>query len=287
MSASSGFERSSRKGFTLAELLAVVAVIAVLMALLLPAVQKVREAARRAACANHLHQIGVAIHSYLDAHACLPPGCVNETGPVSNAPVGYHHGWIVQLLPHLESLPLARSVDARHSIYASEHDALRVVAVPVLVCASDVGPRASSRGGIAASLSNYAGMHHPVEAPIDATNHGLLFLNSRVRVADIPDGTAHTIIAGEVLREGDDLGWASGTRATLRNAGAFPFTLPSRPAAVRASPTDPLAVGSFGSAHPGLAMFLFADGHVQGMSFNVMNLPQLADRADGGLMPEF
>lgn len=279
--------RPVRKGFTLAELLVVVAVIAVLVALFLPAVQRVREAARRAACANHLHQLGVAIHNYLDAHQCLPPGCVNETGPVSNAPVGYHHGWIVQLLPHLESRPLAHSLDERRSIYAPEHRALRAVAVPVLICASDPGPRVSSRGGIAAALSNYAGMHHPVEAPIDATNHGLLFLNSRVRVADIPDGTAYTIIAGEILRDGDDLGWASGTRATLRNAGAFPSTLPGRPAAVGARPTDPLAVGSFGSAHPGVVMFLFVDGHVQGLSLNAVSLPQLADRADGGVVAEF
>jgi len=62
-------------------------------------------------------------------------------------------------------------------------------------------------------------VHHDVEAPIDADNHGVFFLNSRLRVRDITDGTSHTLFAGEKLSEPDDLGWMSGTRATLRNTG--------------------------------------------------------------------
>src|SRR5439155_19916447 len=65
---------------------------------------------------------------------------------------------------------------------------------------------------------NYAGCHHAVEAPIDADNHGVLYLNSRVAYDDITDGPAYTIMVGEV-RNGPSLGWASGTRATLRNTG--------------------------------------------------------------------
>ena len=67
--------------------------------------------------------------------------------------------------------------------------------------------------------SNYAGCHHDVEAPIDADNHGVLFLNSHISGDDIPDGAAHTIFIGEKIVADDDLGWMSGTRATLRNTG--------------------------------------------------------------------
>ena len=67
--------------------------------------------------------------------------------------------------------------------------------------------------------SNYAGCHHDVEAPIDADNHGVLFLNSHVSSDDIPDGAGHTIFMGEKIVTAGDLGWTSGTRATLRNTG--------------------------------------------------------------------
>jgi hypothetical protein len=67
--------------------------------------------------------------------------------------------------------------------------------------------------------SNYAGCHHDVEAPIDADNHGTLFLNSHVSSDDIPDGAGHTIFVGEKTVMPGDFGWTSGTRATLRNTG--------------------------------------------------------------------
>src|SRR5262249_21995229 len=67
--------------------------------------------------------------------------------------------------------------------------------------------------------SSYAGCHHDVSAAIAADNRGVLYLNSRVRYDDVPDGQAHTILLGEVRQDGLSLGWASGTRSTLRNTG--------------------------------------------------------------------
>ena len=90
------------RGFTLIELLVVIAIISVLIALLLPAVQSAREAARRAQCVNNLMQFGIALQSYDSAHEVLPPGVVNQTGPVLDQPKGYGFGWITQILPYFE-----------------------------------------------------------------------------------------------------------------------------------------------------------------------------------------
>ena len=283
--------RSAKAGFSLIELLVAMAVIAVLLALMLPAVNKVQEAARVAACRNNLHQIGIALHNYVDAYDCLPPGSVNKTGPVRNEAAGYHHSWIVPLLPHLGEGPLSRQFVRGVSVYDSTHDAARAVLLPVVVCPSDPGPHLSADGPVTPAGTNYAGVHHPVESPIDVTNHGVLFLNSRIRTSDIPDGTTYTLVVGEKLREPEELGWASGTRSTLRNAGSIlggTGHVPTRLVAL-GPPVDRLEVGGFGSAHPNALTLLFVDGHVETVSLSmpISRLQQLADRADGAVVEDF
>src|SRR5690242_3096324 len=93
-------------GFTLIELLVVIAIIAVLIALLLPAVQKVREAAARLQCQNNLKQIGLACHSYYDAKKFFPRGGVCKAIPELSIPAGVEHGWSVFILPYLEQQAL-------------------------------------------------------------------------------------------------------------------------------------------------------------------------------------
>ncbi len=88
-----------RAGFTMIELLSVVAIIAILIALLLPAILRVRDSARRVHCQNNLLQLGVALGNYASTHHVLPPGVVEARGPIINVPRGYHVGWALQVLP--------------------------------------------------------------------------------------------------------------------------------------------------------------------------------------------
>ena len=287
---------SERRGFTLVELLVVIAIIGILIALLLPAVQAAREAARRASCMSHLSQLGVALHNYEAAHELLPPGVVDEKGPIRNEPVGYHMGWMVQILPFIEEGVAFKNVDFSKGVYDKSNAPVRAVRISLFLCPSS--PDAGFDEERKVAMSNYAGCHNDVEAPIDRDNHGVLFLNSHIRDRDITDGTAQTIFVGEKITPKDDWGWMSGTRATLRNTGSPLVNAPSGAAAnhnvPEADDSDAakakalLHVGGFGSHHPGTCGFLFGDGavHMISNNINLSVLQQLGNRADGKLLPD-
>ena len=215
--------RRHSRCLTLVELLVVIAIIGVLVALLLPAVQAAREAARRVSCQNNVTQLGLSLHSYDFHHEELPPGVTNPDGPIRNEPVGLHVSWIVKILPYLEQNALWRKFDESAGAYAPVNAEVRKTHVGVLVCPSYAGTTKNKELTIA--RSTYAGCHHDVEAPIDADNHGLLFLNSHIRFADMYDGSSQTILIGECLPAEDplDLGWVSAreprceTRARLKS----------------------------------------------------------------------
>jgi len=210
-----------RAGFTLIELLVAIAIIAILIALLLPAVQQAREAARRTRCKNNLAQIGLALHAYHDAFAMFPAGCVNRRGPIRNAPAGFHHSWAAAILPQLDEKPIANAIDQDLGAYDPKNHLAAKVVVPVLLCPSDEAAKTSiTRPVNGFALTNYAGCHHPIEAPIDTTNHGSFYVNSFLPFEELRDGATYTLGVGEIRRDPVDLGWISGTRATLRNAGA-------------------------------------------------------------------
>jgi prepilin-type processing-associated H-X9-DG protein len=282
-----------RPGFTLVELIFVGVIIVILITLLLPAVQSAREAARRAQCSNNLMQLGIGIGSYASAHRALPPGVVNETGPIANLPYGYHHNWVIQALPFIGQQNTYNHFDMTKSVYDPVHDTVAGIKIATLMCPSD-----PSRGTI-----NYAGCHNDSDGAIAADDHGVLYLNSRVRYDDITDGTRSTILLGEISGSGPSLGWASGTRSTLRNTGPplvpaviVPSTLTSQSERHVAFDTvDALAeegswpvdlTGGFSSFHSGAAHFLFCDGSVRFLKTSIDRhvYRLLGNRADGEMI---
>lgn len=277
-----------QNAFTLVELLVVIAIIGILIALLLPAVQAAREAARRCQCVNNLSQLILAVQNYNMTHSVYPPGTINEEGPIVNEPQGYHHDWISQTLPYFEELNTFRHIDFSVGVYDERNAEVRQVVMATLLCPScrndfeKIAP------------SNYAGCQGPTDTPIDVDNKGVFFLNSAVAYKDIPDGSSHTLFIGEkIVEEEDTLGWMSGTRATLRNAGALINANASRRNRGMAMDEEPpkrdkFYVGGFSSEHPGGANFAMGDGSIHFLSETIAPelFQQLADRADGKLMME-
>jgi prepilin-type N-terminal cleavage/methylation domain-containing protein/prepilin-type processing-associated H-X9-DG protein len=276
--------REGRRAFTLIELLVVMAIIGVLIALLLPAVQACRAAARRTECLNNMMQVGLGVQNYEVAFETLPPGSVNASSPIADKAEGYQFGWLAQILPFVDQRNVYAHLNFDQSVYAEANSTTRLAIVSTYLCPSDSGGDRYNNVG----WSNYAGNHHDVEAPIADNNNGLLFLNSHVRTEDIPDGASQTILFGERLGPvtglglGPELGWASGTGCTLRNGGT-PIN-----AAPVATPKDPRPIGGFGSKHPGGANFCFADGSVKFLKSgtNATVLQRSLHRADGEMILE-
>jgi prepilin-type N-terminal cleavage/methylation domain-containing protein/prepilin-type processing-associated H-X9-DG protein len=292
-------------GFTLVELLVVIAIIGILIALLLPAVQACREAARRIQCKNNLAQLGLAVQNYEAAHGCLPPGVLEPTGPIQSVAQGHHVNWLVHLLPQLELQNAYDRLDFDVGVYDPVNAPVRQWGSKIFVCPSDTpAPLVGA--------TNYAGCHHDVEAPIDSLQNGIFFRNSGVRYRDIRDGSSQTILLGEKLIATADLGWLSGTRASLRNTGS-PLNassisatgllsqigestndwvqpiIPQPGEGLPIANVDPsLVVGGFESRHPGVVNFVFVDGSVHNLSTGLGPgvLQQLGHRSDGQLFDD-
>ncbi|WP_165227421.1 DUF1559 domain-containing protein [Aquisphaera insulae] len=291
-----GRTRRDGAGFTLVELLTVISIIAILIALLLPAIQSSRETARRLQCSKNLMQIGIALSNYASAHRVFPPGVVNEKGPISNVPEGYHMGWAVQVLPQLEKSAVFRAFDFAEGVYAEANLTARSHSLESFLCPSNAWP----------TQMNYAACHHDQEAPIDADNHGVFYLNSKVGFRDLSDGPGCTILVGEIVGEQSPMGWAVGTSSTLRNTGT-PINAASarNPSLTRSgSPgrltpeevkdliatgaLDEKSVGGFSSHHGGGANFLFGDGSVRFLDERIDEglYRSLGHRNDGNLISD-
>ncbi len=303
--AESRHRTTDRRGFTLIELLVVIAIIAILVALLLPAVQQAREAARRTQCRDHLKQLGLALHNYHDTHRTLPPGYIyrpeSSTSPVSN---GAGFGWGAMVLPFVEQAPLYGQFNWNVPLYAGANQAAREIHLAVFICPTDtvssndfveMGPAPERY-----AMCSYVGSFGPPDLDlVQEQRLGLFSRNSRTRFTDVTDGLTNTLMCGErqngPFRNGAihgnhfsyETAWAGSIRdwdepdddhghMTLFQTGHPPNNAESDDRDVSAP-------------HVGYANFLLGDGSVRGLSENIdFQLYQnLSTRAGGELLGEF
>jgi putative addiction module CopG family antidote len=279
-----GAMRSDRRAFTLVELLVVIAIIGVLIALLLPAVQAAREAARRMRCSNNLRQLGLAMHNYHSSLNCFPPGFMVRGLLGNDTPGGW--AWGVFLIPYIEQGSL------RDKLSPTKYTLEQVVNDPALVpmlqtdlavfrCPSSVigllrthkgapYPKvASANYTCCRGFYNFSGTTH-----LTKPNNGVFYGESATRIQDVTDGTSNTFAIGERTAFGanlnDDGAWPSwcgpgggGAMNTVSSSVSFNLNHPTN-------------IGAFSSHHPGGAEFCFADGSARFISETIRS-------ATGGL----
>ena len=318
--ASSGGARCTRPtlhGFTLIELLVVITIIGILIALLLPAVQAAREAARRIQCTNNLKQLSLAVLLHEQARGIFPDGGEvgwagvdqRASGDISDRPAGaiptaapkQNWGWMYQVLPYLEQGPLWGS----SSIVNIMKTPLAVVVCPTrapqrirLDFGLAVGYRAmtdyAGNAGTSTQGSNGWGQSgNGNDAPITRRPNGTNIRGSSVTMADISDGTSNTLLAGEKClnlglinqhQTDDDGGWIDGWDWDVVRWGYYsPHAdwVDGNPA-VSDSGNVPLH-GAFGSSHNNCFNAALCDGSVRTISFNVSldAFKRLSSRNDG------
>ncbi len=258
----------SRKAFSLVELLVVLSVIGVLLSITLPAVQQVRESARRTACSNNLRQIGIGLNHYHAAFNEFPPGGVewrpwNDTKKRQLA-------WSAFLLPYVEQSSLFEQIDF-DSAFDSDVNAVAAAAiVPLYICPS--GQRGadlvSGRGP-----ADYGGIFGERISSPNQPPKGLMVYDVSYSAADIRDGLSSTIIVAE------DTGWQDGQWINGRNLFDQAFAINQAPA----------FENDIRSEHSAGANVCFADGHVQFLSesMDLIPLAALCTRAGGEIITDW
>ena len=289
-----------RKGFTLIELLVVIAIIAILIGLLVPAVQKVREAAARAQCQNNLKQVGLAAHNHHDSvkrfpsginlpvstasGAVFPTNALVTSGKIGQPPVpGQFFSWCEALLPYIEQANLQKNLNLTQREFANCNGPNSVGAqiIQIMICPSDQMPNLvttfvsggvtyyfgmNSYGGNGGTRSWYVG---------NMTTDGVFYINSRVRFGDIIDGTSNTLLFGERYHQDPAYtamptigGWAWANFSAGQDyllSACVPVNFQLAPGTKTGSPNFPEddRACAYGSGHTGGANFAFGDGSVR------------------------
>ena len=238
-----------RRGFTLVELLVVIAIIGILVALLLPAVQAAREAARRMQCSNHLHQLGIGLHNYVNTHGAFP---MNRTGKTL-------HNWsaLSMIAPYIEQTNMYNRLDFRAYPYTTVTGAGTVAdgsvnlpaaqtVIAIYLCPSDPAGVINPDGlaptnylfNVGSGLVNYGSIRTSASG---VAPDGIAYEASGIRFADIVDGTSHTLAVGESTKGiGGGLAPFAGDvrRQHMRGSSIFP--------ACNAGPTSKVWYGDRG-----------------------------------------
>jgi prepilin-type N-terminal cleavage/methylation domain-containing protein len=301
------------RAFTLVELLVVIAIIGVLVALLLPAVQAAREAARRTQCANNLKQLGLAIHNYADTYNRFPAGC-SPTGDPWTGGIHRKGSVLVKLLPYVEQSPLYSQIDFRRDVTQWIWDNHRNTKIPGYLCPSDPEfstDRAHSNYGTslgAQRMSSNGSWCLLYEGHINGpTGHGSSNAPTNIsgvfsrffwaaRFADITDGTSNTIAMGEIRPRCSDhhrQGWFHGN--ALWTATTAPINFPTCEGEPQYQANSCYAMNNwqtsqgFKSKHPGGAQFVLCDGSTRFISetINYQTYQYLGARGDGASVGEY
>jgi prepilin-type N-terminal cleavage/methylation domain-containing protein/prepilin-type processing-associated H-X9-DG protein len=208
--------KCKHRAFTLVELLVVIAIIGILIAMLLPAVQAAREAARRAQCMNNLRQMGLAMLNYEQSYKVFPPADVLIPNPTTGGrPKSLGLSVHARLLPFVEESSLRDLVNFSASYKDASNDAARMTRVPMFVCPSDGGENATTTPALGAPTSYHANQGSGVvwsitTDPSDPNyalgpQNGVLIRNGGVKAADVTDGLSHTAAFAErIIGDGNN-----------------------------------------------------------------------------------
>ncbi len=304
-----------RPGFTLIELLVVIAIIAVLVALLLPAVQQAREAARRTQCKNNLKQIGLAIHNYESATLVFPPsstsaftrGVWNWPGAGPNDRTIHLHSFASLILPHLEGTNIYNGIDYNVSSLAPANRTIASQILPFYRCPSYTGSDVSKDpyytttvGYDKFAIRNYVAMGAKTVVGLSGAipADGVMYPGSRTGFRDITDGTSNTVMIAETREENASV-WIDGSTASVA-ARWLDLTSPTysgNSVSINHRPYFPGGIfpSSIGqdwgpsSFHTGGAHHLLCDGSVRFLSENmdVLLYDGLVSRNGGEVLGEF
>jgi prepilin-type N-terminal cleavage/methylation domain-containing protein len=288
--------RTTRAGFTLIELLVVIAIIAILIALLVPAVQKVREAAARTDCANNLKQLGLAIHNFIDVNKGFPP---------ARTSIPTKQSWVPFILPYIEQDPLYHRYrfDLNWNKAPNDMDpgGADQTQLAGLICPSVPVAATERGGGLHRGVTDYSPINdvtrpNPFINPLppdDKTRLGIMGADVRRRISEVLDGTSNTLLLAEDC--GRENLWQMGSLqpGTVNGAWANPGNEIAISGFNAATMTSPGAcaincdnANEVYSFHSGVAQVLCADGsvHLLSASTNINVLVALMTRNGGELI---
>ncbi len=246
----------------------VIAIIGILVALLLPAVQMAREAARRSQCGNNLRQIGLAMHLYHEAHETFPAGGV-EWRPWGDT-TKRQLAWSAFLLPYLEQQNLYDEIDLTKAFDAPENGGPAATVLSVYVCPSSTRGKQLVDGR---GPCDYGGIYGERISSPNNPPKGTMLYDCWISTAEIRDGTSNTLLISE------DSQWADGQWINGRNIFDQAFAINAAPA----------YENDIRSLHPGGAMAVLGDGSVRflGENMELETLAAICTRAGGEVVGDF